>query len=78
MSRIKVKAKPVKRGALNTTINDDVLIAFKAHCKELGLPMNMLLESFMAQFVDGEFVLKVGKANKISVDVIDEIKDSEE
>lgn len=77
LSRIKVKAKPVKRGTLNTTINEDVLNNFKAHCKKLGLPMNMLLESFMNQFTSGEFVLKVGKANKITVDVA-EVEDSKE
>ena len=60
MSRIKVKAQPAKRGTLNTTINDDVLKEFKSHCKEMGLPMNLLLESFMSQFIDGEFVLKFG------------------
>lgn len=72
MSRIKAKAQPAKRGTLNTTINDEILREFKAHCKEMGLPMNLLLESFMSQFVDGEFVLKFGKANRILVDIEEE------
>lgn len=74
MSRIKTDANQSKRSMLNTTINDEVLNDFKAYCKELGFPMNMILESFMQQFVEGEFVLKIGKANKLNVDLIDEEK----
>lgn len=58
-----------KRAALNTTINEEVLSEFRSYCKELGFPMNMILESFMTQFVDGEFILKIGKANKLNVDL---------
>lgn len=58
-----------KRSTLNTTIDDEVLDAFKVYCKELGFPMNMILESFMSQFVNGEFSLKIVKGNKISVDI---------
>ena len=76
MSRIKADVKAGKRAMLNTTINENVLNDFKAYCKELGLPMNMILESFMVQFVDGEFVLKIGKANKLNVDLIEEDKES--
>lgn len=78
MSRIKADASQSKRSMLNTTINEKVLNDFKAYCKELGFPMNMILESFMVQFVDGEFVLKIGKANKLNVDLVDdkeEVKD---
>lgn len=74
MTRIKTDAVKNKRAMLNTTINNEVLNEFKAHCKELGLPMNLLLESFMQQFVDGEFVLKIGKANKLNVDLVDDEK----
>lgn len=68
MSRIKADIKPVKRAALNTTIEEDILVEFKAKCKELGLPMNLLVSSFMQQFNDGIFVLRVGKNNKIEID----------
>ena len=74
MSRIKSDAKAGKRAMLNTTISEEVLGDFKAYCKELGFPMNMILESFMAQFIDGEFVLKIGKANKLNVDLIEDGK----
>lgn len=77
MSRIKTKAVQNKRAILNTTINEKVLVDFKSYCKELGLPMNMIIESFMSQFVDGEFVLKIGKANKLNVDIEDANNDEE-
>ena len=72
MARVKSEATQRPRAMLNTTINEEVLSEFKAYCKELGYPMNMLLESFMQQFVNGEFVLKIGKANKLNVDLSDD------
>lgn len=59
------------RMVLNTTISEDVLGEFRDYCKDLGFPMNLILESFMTQFVSGEFVLKIGKANKLNVDIED-------
>lgn len=75
MARVKSDAVPQERAMLNTTINKEVLDGFKAYCKELGLPMNILIESFMLQFVSGEFVLKIGKANKLNVDLVDDNKE---
>lgn len=77
MARVKTDAVQQKRAMLNTTINEVVLEDFKVYCKELGYPMNMLLESFMRQFVDGEFVLKIGKSNKLNVDLVDDADDKE-
>lgn len=74
MARIKADTVQNKRAMLNTTINEQTLNEFKAYCKELGYPMNMLIESFMSQFVEGEFVLKIGRANKLSVDLEEEKK----
>ena len=71
MSRIKSNAVPQKRAMLNTTINEDVLNDFKSYCKELGFPMNLVIQSFMEQFLNGEFVLKIGRGNKIEVDLDD-------
>lgn len=59
----------MKRAVLNTTINEEVLEDFKAYCRELGLPMNIIIESFMRQFAEGSFVLKLGRNNKIGVDL---------
>lgn len=69
MARVKSDAVQKKRAMLNTTIDQEVLDEFKAYCKELGLPMNLLLETFMKQLVSGEFTLKFGKANNIEVDL---------
>lgn len=78
MARVKSDAKPKPRAMLNTTINEEILNDFKAYCKELGFPMNMILESFMAQFVDGEFILKIGKSNKLNVDLTDDSSDKKD
>jgi len=78
LSRIKVDAKQIKRALLNATINEKVLNAFKSHCKNLGLLINLLVEFSMEQFVSGKFVLKIGKANKIAVGIDDETENLKE
>lgn len=75
MARVKSDAVPQERAMLNTTIDKEVLDGFKAYCKELGLPMNILIQAFMQQFIDGEFQLKIGKANKLNVDFVDDNKE---
>ena len=78
MASIKTKTVANPRSMLNTTIKTETLDGFKAYCKELGYPMNMILESFMEQFTSGEFVLKIGKANKLNVDLSDgNVEDAE-
>lgn len=69
MARVKSDAVQKPRAMLNTTIDQEILDDFKAYCKELGLPMNILLQSFMQQMSSGEFILKFGKNNKIEVDI---------
>jgi antitoxin component of RelBE/YafQ-DinJ toxin-antitoxin module len=71
MASIKSDAVTKKRAMLNTTIDEKVLNEFKDYCKELGFPMNIVLEAFMRQFADGSFTLKIAK-NKLSVDLEDE------
>ena len=68
MSKIKVDADKIERGVLNTTIDKDVLDGFKAYCKAAGMPMNTILESFMRQFSDGEFILKIGKNSSLDIE----------
>lgn len=41
--------------AFNTTIDTDILQAFKTLCKIKSYPMNVVLELFMKQFINGEF-----------------------
>lgn len=57
-----------EKAMLNTTINKDVLDAFRDHCKHIKCPMNVVLEAFMMQFSNGEFIVKLGKA-KMEVDI---------
>ena len=54
---------------MNTTIKTEVLKNFKDYCKEIGYPMNLILDCFMEQFTKGEFSLKIGKNNKLEVDI---------
>lgn len=68
MASIKANANKIERGVLNTTIDKDVLERFKTHCKASGLPMNTIIEAFMVQFAAGEFVLKIGKNNKLDIE----------
>lgn len=72
MARIKTEVSPKPRAMLNTTINSEVLAEFKAYCKELGIPMNLLIEVFMKQAISGEFILKFGKNNNIEVDLVED------
>lgn len=58
-----------KKEPLNTTIDGAVLNSFKAACKKTGIPMNVIIETFMSQFTSGEFRLKFGNANDMSVEI---------
>lgn len=55
---IKRDVKRVETTALNTKINKEVFDAFKDYCKELGYPMNVMLETFMQQYANGRFSVK--------------------
>lgn len=58
-----------KKESLNTTIDGVVLNKFKAACKETGIPMNVIIETFMRQFNNGEFRLKFGNTNDMNVEI---------
>lgn len=57
-----------KRAILNTTINEEVLNGFREYCKTINCPMNTVLETFMAQFANGEFSFKL-KRNRMELDI---------
>ena len=57
-----------KRAMLNTTINADVLNNFREYCKTINCPMNTILETFMTQFADGQFVFRLSKS-KMELDI---------
>lgn len=77
MSSMKTNAKAITRSTLNTTIRKEVLDDFKAYCKETGMPMNMVLEAFMIQFITGEFIMKIARENKLTVDLVEDEKSEE-
>ena len=54
---IRRDVKRVETTAFNTTINKEVFDSFKDYCKEMGYPMNVLLETFMQQYIKGRFNL---------------------
>ena len=57
-----------KRAMLNTTINENVLNSFRDYCKGINCPMNMVLETFMEQFADGQFSFRLSK-KKMELDI---------
>lgn len=56
------------RAMLNTTINEHVLNNFRDYCKKINCPMNMVLETFMDQFADGQFSFKLIK-DSMKIDI---------
>lgn len=52
-----------KRSQLSTSMNGEILEKFKEACKARGFKMNTVLELFMQQFVNEEFVLKIKKVD---------------
>ncbi len=76
MSSMKTNAVANERATLNTTIRKEVLDEFKAYCKQTAYPMSMVLEAFMQQFVTGEFTMKIARANRLTVDLVEENNDN--
>lgn len=54
---IKRDVERVETTALNTKVNKEVFDSFKDYCKELGYPMNVMLETFMQQYANKNFKL---------------------
>lgn len=70
MSAISNDSSKLNSGKLNTTINPDVLGAFRHKCKMQGVPMNTIIEAFMRQYIDGGFYLKFGRdTNRVDVEL---------
>lgn len=55
---IKRDVKRVETTALNQKVNKEVFDGFKDYCKELGYPMNVVLETFMQQYANNRFYIK--------------------
>lgn len=65
---IKRDVKRVETTALNTKINKEVFDSFKDYCKELGYPMNVMLETFMRQYANRNFKLNAEDIMKFKDD----------
>lgn len=61
MPAIKSNRDRLERATLNTTINKEVFENFKDYCREVGIPMNMVLETFMRQFCEGDFNITLSR-----------------
>lgn len=72
MSSISNDISKLKSSALNTNINAEVLAAFRLKCKQQGIAMNTILETFMRQYVKGGFYLKFGRESGMVEVEIDE------
>lgn len=66
MDNVKISKKRIP---FNTTISPDIQREFKEYCREIGMPLNVVLEAFMKQFSNGEFTLKFGKNNSLGIDI---------
>lgn len=65
---IKRDVQRVETTALNQKINKEVFDDFKDYCKELGYPMNVVLETFMQQYANGRFKLNADDVLKFKND----------
>lgn len=54
---IKRDVERVATTALNTKVNKEAFDAFKDCCKKQGYPLNVMLETFMNQYANGNFHL---------------------
>lgn len=54
---IKRDVQRVETQPLNQQINREVFNAFRDYCKELGYPMNVVIETFMRQYGNGRFYI---------------------
>lgn len=54
--------------ALNTKVNKEIFEAFKDCCGEYGYPMNVMLETFMRQYTNGNFKLNADDILKFKND----------
>ena len=61
---IRSNVKRLETTSLNQQINKEVFDEFKDYCKMIGYPMNVLIETFMQQYANGNFDLSSDEINK--------------
>jgi antitoxin component of RelBE/YafQ-DinJ toxin-antitoxin module len=63
---IRSDAERVETKQINTLINKEICEDFKDLCKVMGYPINVMVEIFMRQFVDGKFPVELDKAKELN------------
>lgn len=69
--------KKLDRIMFNTTIDRETQDLFKKSCKDKGVAMNVVLETFMRHFYKGEFVLTLGKNTPFQIEENDGVDESD-
>ena len=64
MSAIKSNEKVHGKYSFRTTITQEIYDEFRDTCKRMGVPMNIVLESFMKDFNSGLYEVCVRKTSK--------------
>lgn len=59
---IRSDVERVETKQISTTINKEVCEDFKDWCKIKGYPINVMIEIFMSQYVDGKFLIDLENA----------------
>ena len=70
---IRSNAERVETKQINTMIDKKICEDFKDSCKVMGYPINVMIETFMRQFVDGKFIIKLDKAKEINKKAKDKV-----
>ena len=63
---IRSDAERVETKQINTMVDKTICENFKDSCKIMGYPINVMLEVFMKQFVDGKFSIKFDEAKELN------------
>lgn len=61
---IKSNVKRKNTTSINQQINKEVFDEFKDYCRATGYPMNVLIETFMQQYANGNFHMSSDEINK--------------
>lgn len=54
---IKVDVEKLPTHQINMKVNENIFYNFKVKCKQRGLPMNVVIETFMNQYTNGKYYL---------------------
>lgn len=70
---IRSNAERVKTKQISAKINKEICDDFKDYCKITGYPINIMIEIFMKQFVDGKFLIECNEISKRNDDTEEKV-----